>query len=489
MKEKTTGQNGSKTTSQTTGSKNQGKEMKMTHKVYIVTDLGPGDGGKGGVVHKIVTMTRAHTVIKVGGAQGSHGVCTSAGERFAFSQWGCGTLQGVRTHLSPRMIIYPEGLLSEAEALLYECGIHDAFDLLTVDQRALCAAPYHGSASRLKELSRGNNPRGTIGTGVGEAYRYLERLPELAIRAQDLSRPDIKDLLAAIREQVRHDLEPIIRGEFLPGDRPEAEEEIRLLKDDNFLSYNAECFQKVGRQARIVDPEFLQREILSRDGVAVVESSHGILTDHFHGFHPHTSAIRTLPRFTQAMLREAGYEGQIVNVGVTRAYQIRHGAGPMPTADPSIAEQLLPGSHKEENRYQGKVRVGPLDLVLLRYAIEVCGGPSAFDGLAVTWFDQIRNSGVWQMCDSYHCADDPAYFSPTGGILVRRGADDDQIEYQENIGQQLLHCRPEITTVGLPTEATPDELFSFCAEVLQEKIKVPVRMVSFGPTERDKVCK
>ena len=138
----------------------------MTEKIYVVTDLGPGDGGKGGVVHKISTMMRAHTVIKVGGAQGSHGVRTFAGNNFAFSQWGCGTFEGIKTHISQRMVISPEGLLNEADALRYEHGIHDVFGLLTVDQRALCATPYHGIASRLREMARGKNPRGTIGTVV-----------------------------------------------------------------------------------------------------------------------------------------------------------------------------------------------------------------------------------------------------------------------------------------------------------------------------------
>lgn len=461
----------------------------MTKKVYAVTDLGPGDGGKGGVVHKISRMMRAHTVVKVGGAQGSHGVRTSKGECFAFSQWGCGTFEGTRTHLSSRIVISPEGLLNEAEALRYQCGIHDAFDLLTVDQRALCATPYHGIASRLKEMARGDNPRGTIGTGVGEAYRDLERFPDLAIRAGDLSRPDLKNVLDAVRERIRSDLDPIIQGEFLPGDRDDAEKEIRLLDDDGFLDYIVRRFQEVSKLAKIVDPDFLGREILSRDGVAVVESSHGILTDHFHGFHPHTSALRTLPCFTHAMLADAGYGGQVVNIGVTRAYQIRHGAGPMPTANPALAEILLPGSHKEDNRYQGKVRVGPLDLVLLRYAIEACGGPAAFDGLAITWFDQIQANGTWHLCDRYQGADDRTYFSPFGAIKVRRGTDAKQLEYQEALGRQLLSCKPEIIAYEIASAAKRDDLYSLCAGVLQEKVGVPIRMISFGPTDRDKECK
>lgn len=448
-------------------------------KIYIVTDLGPGDGGKGSIVHKITTMTRAKNIIKVGGAQGSHGVVTSRGERFAFSQWGCATFEGVKTHLSSRMIIMPVGLLNEAEALRYQYGIHNAFDLLTIDERALCATPLHGIASRLKELARGPNPRGTIGTGVGEAYRYLQRFPELAIRAADLSRPDLKDVLGEVRDEIRRDLVPLIDDNFLPSDREEAQREIALLCDDGFLDYIVARFNEVSRLAKIVDSDYLDREILCQDGLAVVESSHGVLTDNRYGFHPHTSAISTLPCFTHAMLKEAGYSGEIVDIGIFRAYAIRHGAGPLPTCDPKMLEHLLPGSHKEENRFQGKVRVGPLDLVLLRYAIEVCGGPKAFQGIAVTWFDQIIKDRAWRICDRY---------KSMNAIEVWKGEEnDEQLKYQKFLGKALLRTEPEITTLEIPLGAGQDELYSLCADVLYEKLGVPVRMVSFGPTELDKI--
>jgi len=51
-----------------------------TERIIVVFDLGPGDGGKGGIVHKLSCHHRAHTVIKVGGAQGSHGVSTTKQE-------------------------------------------------------------------------------------------------------------------------------------------------------------------------------------------------------------------------------------------------------------------------------------------------------------------------------------------------------------------------------------------------------------------------
>ncbi len=250
-----------------------------------------------------------------------------------------------------------------------------------------------------------------------------------------------------------------------------------------------EQFQEVSGQAKIVDPDYLRREILSQDGVAVVESSHGVLTDNLHGFHPHTSALRTLPCFTQAMLKEADYNGNIVNIGVHRAFEIRHGAGPMPTADPVTGEILQPGSTNERDRFRGSMQIGQLDLVLLHYAIKVCS-PVVFNGLALTWFDPIVASGKWHICDRYQQGTyDQNYFSPEGEIKVWNGGPEGQLVYQEGLGKALLRCKPEITTYDLPIGASREELFDFCANLLKEKLSVPVKMVSFGPTERDKMCK
>lgn len=458
----------------------------MTHKVYVVTDLGPGDGGKGGVVHKLATMREAHTIIKRGGAQGSHGVSTSSGEKFNFSQWGCGTIEGIRTHISEQMIVSPEGLLNEADALRYQCGVYDPFSLLTVDEEALCATPFHGFSSRIKELARGNDPRGTVGTGVGEAYRQYQRTPEIAIKAKDLTGSDLRERLAAIRQAVQTDLQYVIEDEYLSEDRATLAEEVGLLYNDDFFDFVVRRFQEVSRLIKLVGNDYLGEVILTKPGIAVVETSHGILTDRLVGFHPHTSAIRTLPRFTHGMLEKAGYSGQTVNIGLTRAYAIRHGAGPIPTADVAMTDSLLPGSHKDTNRWQGEVRVGPLDGVLLRYALAACGGPAQFDGLAVTWFDQIQTNQQWKVCSQYVDTSDPDFFTPQGEIKFNQCS---SLERQQALGQKLLDCQPKVTTVPVNPEASADELYAVCAEVAEGLTGVPVRMVSIGPTEEDKLCK
>lgn len=462
----------------------------MTYKVYIVTDLGPGDGGKGGVVYKIATMTHAHIIIKRGGAQGSHGVQTSQGESFAFSQWGCGTLNGIPTHISNQMIVHPEGLLNEAEMLSRQFGIYNPFDMLTIDEECLCATPFHGIASCLKELSRGKNPRGTVGTGVGEAYRMHQKHPEFSILVRDLKKNDLKERLFSVREYLKQELKPIIEGNFLVEDQSLRDYELSLLYDDSFLDHIFKCFTKVARIAKIVDTNYLGEVILQKTGVAVVETSHGVLTDRVMGFSPHTSAIRTLPSFTNNLIKGSGYTGQIVNLGVTRAYSIRHGAGPIPTEDLEMVNRLLPGSHKQENRWQGKVRVGPMDFVLLNYAIDVCGGPEKFDGLAISCFDQVLGDDNWRICKKYsQSSDNSKFFTKDGRIIISKSSDENHLDYQTELTQKLLKCSPEIVSVPINPKASKEELFQLCSSVVNPSTGVPIRMLSFGPTELDKFLK
>jgi len=448
--------------------------------MIVVFDLGPGDGGKGGVVHKLSCHHHAHTIIKVGGAQGSHGVSTGRQE-FAFSQWGCGTFEGVRTHITPRMVVSPTGLLAEAEALGYH-GVYDPFDLLTVDARAICATPYHGNISRIKEIARGSNPRGTIGSGVGEAFRDSLTHPELIIRVAELT-SDLRYKLSLIRDQQIAKLESIGR-DILQDDLEEFENEIALLSDDGYLDYTVEKFREAGKVTNIVEPSYLKREVFSNGHTCIVESSHGILTDNQYGFWPHVSAIRTLPTFTHEMLREAGFEDEIKSIGVHRAYTIRHGAGPMPTADPSMNDSLLPGSHKENNRYQGEVRVGPLDFVLLRYAIEVCGVP--ISGLAITWFDQVSFNGTWQVCNTYRNYDSEL-FSASDRIRVYNGDADSMLDHQRRLCSALFDCKADVTSIDLPESV--EAQYRRCDVELRNQLGVPVHLVSFGPTAKDKIMR
>lgn len=206
-------------------------------------------------------------------------------------------------------------------------------------------------------------------------------------------------------------------------------------------------------------------EILRLNGSAIVECSHGVLTDAETGLKPHVSAIRTLPKYTCKMLRNSGYFGKVINLAVHRAYGVRHGAGPMPTYDPVFTSKMLPGSHKDENRWQGIVRAGSLDLNLIRHAISVAD-ETPFDGICLTWFDQILKTGrVWSICEGYQNFPSP----------------------NESYTEFLQHAKPIISEYRIKNPILKADLFDFVGEMLNERLGVPLSILSTGSTEVDKI--
>lgn len=435
----------------------------MIDKVLIVTDLGPGDGGKGTIVHSLSKSEKASVIIKRGGAQGSHGVRTSTGEKFNFSQWGCGTLEGIPTFCSEQLVLSPIGLWNEHHVLSH-MGFYDPFKLLTVDPNCICATPYHTISSQFEEIYLGDNHRGTIGTGVGQAYRMYQASGDLmTIRAKELSDQNI------ISTKLKCQIE-FYRKKYMdyPTDVGNVEDNeiiqngLYLLEDSGYLDFIVETFLWIGQRLKFSN---LSDVLQKYDGTAIIECSHGILTDAETGLKPHVSAIRTLPEFTNQMLRDSGYTNEIINLAVHRAYEIRHGAGPMPTFDREFTNEMLPGSHKDNNRWQGEVRAGPLDMNLIRYALEQT--KIHFDGICLTWFDQILKIGqAWNLCLSYQKNE---YSNPT--------------EY-------FFNAIPVITGYkGVLDARTNEELFDNVNRVLLNTIGIPLYILSVGPTELDKITR
>ncbi len=463
----------------------------MISTIYIVTDLGPGDGGKGGIIHSLAKETNASLIIKRGGAQGSHGIKTSDGKTFSFSQWGCGTIDNIPTFLSSQMVISPLAIEQEEKALRERINIPDPYDLLFVDHDCICASPYHRIASQLEELKLGNSPHGTIGSGIGQAYRLdLESLHKLTLFSRDLINEEVvKSKLHGQRDFYRdkyfnlynqfRDLDldsDMLESIAIDNDGSELEvpiDDARLFKDNLLLLFEDEYFYFIVEHSLAVGKKLKirpLRDVLSKySGVAIVESSHGVLTDAKTGIVPHVSAIRTLPNFTQDMLRIAMFNGRIYNIAVHRAYEIRHGAGPLPTYDRDFTDNMIPNSHKMDNRWQGSVRAGALDINLIKHAIDSC--QIKFDGIAITWFDQFLfqtddKVSNWPICTGY----------------------DSERRDSEELVDYLKRVKPIIKDHPFRNSLVDEEaMLKFVSDTLSQYIDIPLWILSTGPTEVEKL--
>ena len=154
-------------------------------------------------------------------------------------------------------------------------------------------------------------------------------------------------------------------------------------------------YSRFVKVANIVDGDYLGK--LLKEGGAVFEGAQGVLLDRTHGFFPYNTGTCTTFQNAEILLREAGYNGDVKKVGVIRAYATRHGAGPFVSEDRNLTK-FLPDPMNKTGQWQGDFRIGYLDLVTLRYALDVLGG---IDCLAVTNLDRLRSVERLLVCTAY----------------------------------------------------------------------------------------
>jgi adenylosuccinate synthase len=338
----------------------------------IVVGLGFGDEGKGAVVDALCADGSVSAVVRFnGGAQAAHNVVV--GDRHhTFSQFGSGTLAGVPTWLSRHVLVEPIALATESRELA-ALGVDDPLGMVSIDANALLTTPFHVAANRAREDARGLDRHGSCGKGIGETAWYA---------------------LLARRGAGRGD---VVEGQEVPG-TPGPAPTVGDCADPVLLRRKldalARCYEPlIGDGIPVDDLVALYRAFadavrittgneagrLADVGRLVFEGAQGVLLDETHGFHPHTTWSTVTPRNAKALL-----DGRNARVlGVTRTYQTRHGAGPLPTEDRAVLDRF-PERHNGTGEYQGAWRAGHLDAVLLRYAVATCGG---VDALAVTHLD------------------------------------------------------------------------------------------------------
>lgn len=415
----------------------------MTH--VIVTDLGYGDSGKGGVVGWLCTPgggalhrhREVHAVVRFnGGAQAAHNVVTADGRHHTFAQFGSGSFTpGVRTHLSRFMLVDPLALAAEA-AHLACVGVGDALDRLTVDRDALLTTPYHRAANRARELARGQDRHGSCGMGIGETARYALEYPADAPRVADCAAPrTLARKLAALRDRLADELGPL----DAPG-----------------IADVGDAYWAFAARVALVDGGYLRRML--RTGPVVFEGAQGVLLDEWRGFHPYTTWSSTTFDNAETLLAEAGETA--LRLGVVRTYLTRHGPGPLVTEDPTLE---LPEPHNRHGAWQGAFRVGHLDAVALRYAIEVTGG---VDAVALTHLDTAARHPL-RVCRSYRI---------DGQRLTRiTPSPARDLRWQERLTGLLLRARP-----------VHEESGGDWPGVVEEVLGAPVVLRSYGPTAGDK---
>jgi adenylosuccinate synthase len=461
--------------------------MQAPKRAIFIADLGFGDAGKGTITDYLARHSMAHTVVRYnGGPQAAHNVVNLNGQHHTFSQFASGMfLAGTRTLLSRFMLINPLNMLKEARHL-NACGIPDALQRVQIDRRALVITPFQRAMNRLREIARAAERHGSCGEGIGECMADAFKDGNVALRAGDLAdRATLRKKLRAIREVKLLECEELISS--LP--RTElVQQECAVLTDPKSLADCADVYHFFAQEVEYLDAAGI-RALFAQPGTILFEGAQGVLLDENYGFAPYTTWSTTTFANADTLVQENDFTGEILRLGVTRAYMTRHGAGPLPTEDHAL-DAALPEPHNSWNAWQRDFRVGYCDLVTTRYARDVIG---PLDYLAITHVDRLEQMPEWKICHAYlyqgPSRDLSSLFQCSADrITALRVPQSPDLAQQEILTRSLQQCTPEYQALPRKMRAsiTPEEIAAYLAHI-ENGLAVPIGLISRGPTAREKV--
>jgi len=345
-------------------------------KVQAVVGLGFGDEGKGLMTDYLCSLSENPLVIRYsGGQQAGHTVVLN-GVKHVFSNFGSGTLRGVPTYWSEYCTMNPINLYNEF-LVLKEKGVNP---LLYMNVNCPVTTPYDVYFNQQHEVKKNH---GSCGAGINATITREEQNYHLV--AGDLFYPSVLKLkLGAIRKFYNFDKE---------------------LNLDDF-------FSSVKEILTIIIPA---STIPMGFDTIIFEGSQGLLLDPTIGFFPNVTRTNT----GSTNILKMGFTPEWFLV--TRAYQTRHGNGPMTNLDLKHNILVNPNETNQTNKFQGKFKRSVLDLDLLSYAI--CKDKeirySISKNLTITCIDHIKDSYQYTYRGNLITCSDEVYFTNTICNILR----------------------------------------------------------------------
>ena len=333
-----------------------------------------GDEGKGKVAD-ILTSQAEVTARFNGGNNAGHTVVVGD-KTIVLRLAPVGILRpDVRCYVGRGCVVNPAYLLEEL-GRVEEFGVAD-YDL-TVDWHCPLILPYHIKLDQAGDEALGRWRVGTTGRGIGPCY--ADKAARLGLRLADLfDEQRLKERLGALADRHAPTLAAL-------GVELDEQEVLEGLKD---LAPRLERY--AGDAAAAVQDD------VKRGANVLLEGAHGLLLDIDYGTYPFVTSSTIHPGGAYAGL---GLPPDAIDgvVGLVKAYQTRVGEGPFPTElDDDLGERLRSRGNEFGSTTGRPRRCGWLDLVLLKYAVEVAG----IDYIALNKLDVLDGVEAVKVCVAY----------------------------------------------------------------------------------------
>lgn len=300
-----------------------------------VIGLGFGDEGKGITTDYLCSLSDNPLVVRFsGGQQAGHNVVLN-GVSHVFSNFGSGSLRGAPTYWAKYCTVEPTGLINELDILIKK-GVSPR---LYIDDKCPITTPYDIYSNHVLEVG---NKHGSCGLGVGATINREEN--HYSLTFGDLFYPSVFNMK----------MEAIRKFYGFKG----------VVNLDRFY----ECINIIPMCDNI-KPIFSEKwtyptyNIPEDSDDIILEGSQGLLLDQSIGFFPHVTRSNTGSK----NILDAKFNPELYMI--TRAYQTRHGNGPMTNENTPHNIAADPEETNVYNAHQGNFRRTLLDLDLLSYGI------------------------------------------------------------------------------------------------------------------------
>lgn len=327
---------------------------------------------------------------------------------------------------------------------------------LIISRKAHLILPTHRLLDAASEASKGKAKIGSTLKGIGPTY--MDKTGRNGLRVGDIELADFKERYRALAD--KHEAMIAFYDVDLQYD-------LKELEDEFFESI------EVLKTLQFIDSEEYINKAMKEGKSILAEGAQGSLLDIDFGTYPFVTSSNTTAAGACTGLGIAPNRVKEV-FGIFKAYTTRVGSGPFPTELFDKDGETMAKVGNEFGSVTGRARrCGWLDLVALKYAIQVNGVTALYmmKGDVLSGFDTLK------ICTAYNY----------------KGNEIDHLPYNiepENVSPVYVEKKGwKADLTGMTTyNELPSELKEY-VEFIENFVEVPIKVISVGPDRKQTILK
>ena len=415
-------------------------------KVDVLLGLQWGDEGKGKVVD--VLTPRYDVVARFQGGPNAGHTLEFEGQKYVLRSIPSGIFQGGKVNIIGNgVVLAPDLFMDEAKDL--EKSGHNLHQRLCISKKAHLIMPTHRLLDRAYEIQKGKNKVGTTGKGIGPTY--TDKISRNGLRVGDIL-DGFKEKYEARKQRHLGILKALNFKDF-----------------DGFDEVEAKWMEGIAymKQFQFIDSEHEINQLLRNGKSILCEGAQGTMLDVDFGSYPFVTSSNTICAGACTGLGIGPNKiGEVY--GIMKAYCTRVGAGPFPTELFDETGKTIRDLGHEYGAVTGRERrCGWIDLVALRYAIQVNGVTQ----LIMMKSDVLDGFDTIKACVAYK----------------QNGVQIDHFPYDIVNGIEPVYVEMEgwkTDMAAMTSEEQFPKAFNDYVAFLEKELETPICIISIGP-DRD----